>query len=170
MIKDALRISLAILFGTTIFGVPPATHAQDRPNIILLMGDDHGWEETGYNGHPYVHTPILDDMAASGLRFDRFYAAHPSCSPTRGSVLTGRHPNRYGTFAPNWSIRPDEITIADLLQEAGYATGHFGKWHVGPVKSDSPTNPGAMGFDEWLSHDNFFELNPILSSLSLIHI
>ena len=165
MIKDALRISLAILFGTTIFGVPPATHAQNRPNIILLMGDDHGWEETGYNGHPYVHTPILDDMAASGLRFDRFYAAHPSCSPTRGSVLTGRHPNRYGTFAPNWSIRPDEITIADLLQEAGYATGHFGKWHVGPVKSDSPTNPGAMGFDEWLSHDNFFELNPILSLL-----
>ena len=164
MIKDALRISLAILFGTTSFGVPPATHAQDRPNIILLMGDDHGWEETGYNGHPYVHTPILDDMAASGLRFDRFYAAHPTCSPTRGSVLTGRHPNRYGTFAPNWSIRPDEITIADLLQEAGYATGHFGKWHVGPVKSDSPTNPGAMGFDEWLSHDNFFELNPILSS------
>ena len=164
MIKDALRTSLAILVGTTICGFAPTAHAQDRPNIILLMGDDHGWEETGYNGHPYLRTPVLDDMAASGLRFDRFYAAHPTCSPTRGSVLTGRHPNRYGTFAPNWSIRPDEITIADLLQEAGYATGHFGKWHVGPVKSDSPTNPGAMGFDEWLSHDNFFELNPILSN------
>ena len=93
----------------------------------------------------------------------RYYAAHPSCSPTRGSVLTGRHPNRYGTFAPNWSMRPEEITIAHLLREAGYATGHFGKWHVGPVKAASPTNPGAMGFDEWLSHDNFFELNPTLS-------
>ena len=164
MIKNVLRTSLTLFFSTTIFGVSIATHAQDRPNIILLMGDDHGWEETGYNGHPYVHTPVLDDMTASGLRFDRFYAAHPTCSPTRGSVLTGRHPNRYGTFAPNWSIRPDEITIADLLRETGYTTAHFGKWHVGPVKNDSPTNPGAMGFDQWLSHDNFFEINPILSS------
>ena len=127
------------------------------------MGDDHGWEETGYNGHVYLRTPVLDQMASTGLRFDRFYAAHHSCSPTRGSVLTGRHPNRYGTFAPNWSIRPEEITVAHVLREAGYATGHFGKWHVGPVKAASPTNPGAMGFDEWVSHDNFFELNPSLS-------
>ncbi|TDI37698.1 MAG: N-acetylgalactosamine-6-sulfatase [Acidobacteria bacterium] len=140
-----------------------SAHAAERPNIILLMGDDHGWEETGYNGHAHLQTPVLDEMAANGLRLDRFYAAHPSCSPTRGSVLTGRHPNRYGTFSPNWSMRPEEITIAHLLREAGYATGHFGKWHVGPVKAASPTNPGAMGFDEWLSHDNFFEMNPSLS-------
>ncbi len=134
-----------------------------KPNIILCMGDDHGWEETGYNGHPHVKTPNLDEMAARGLRLDRFYAGHPTCSPTRGSVLTGRHPNRYGTFTPNYSIRPEEITVADVLREAGYRCGHFGKWHVGPVKIDSPTSPGAMGFDEWLSHDNFFELNPSLS-------
>jgi len=136
---------------------------QQLPNIILLMGDDHGWEETGYNGHPHVQTPVLDEMAASGLRLDRFYAAHPSCSPTRGSILTGRHPNRYGTFTPNNSMRPEEITIGHLLGEAGYTRGHFGKWHVGTVKAGSPLNPGAMGFDEWLSHDNFFELNPSLS-------
>lgn len=135
----------------------------DRPNIILLMGDDHGWEETGYNGHPHVKTPVLDEMAATGLRLDRFYAGHPSCSPTRGSVLTGRHPNRYGTFAPGFSLRPEEITIAHLLSEAGYLCGHFGKWHVGTVKEGSPTNPGAMGFDHWVSHDNFFELDPHLS-------
>ena len=134
----------------------------ERPNIILLMGDDHGWEETGYNGHPYLKTPVLDDMAAKGLRLDRFYA-HPSCSPTRGSVLTGRHPNRYGIFTPGYSIRPKEISIAHLLKKAGYTTAHFGKWHVGPVKASSPTNPGAMGFDYWLSHDNFFELNPVFS-------
>jgi arylsulfatase A-like enzyme len=127
------------------------------------MGDDHGWDETGYNGHPHVQTPVLDEMAASGLRLDRFYAAHPSCSPTRGSVLTGRHPNRYGTFTPNCSIRPEEISIAQILGKAGYVSGHFGKWHLGPVKAESPTNPGAMGFDEWLSHDNFFELNPYFS-------
>jgi arylsulfatase A-like enzyme len=137
--------------------------AEARPNIILLMGDDHGWEETGYNGHPHVKTPILDEIAATGLRFDRFYAAHPSCSPTRASFLTGRHPNRMGTFAPGWSLRPEEITIAHLLGKAGYRCGHFGKWHVGTVKAGSPTNPGAMGFHEWVSHDNFFELNPSLS-------
>lgn len=133
------------------------------PNIVLLMSDDHGWDEVGYNGHPFVKTPVLDEMAATGLRFDRFYSGHPTCSPTRGSFLTGRHPNRYGTFSPGWSIRPEEITIADVLEKAGYASAHFGKWHIGPVKKESPTNPGAMGFDEWLSHDNFFEMDPVLS-------
>lgn len=133
------------------------------PNIVLLMGDDHGWNETGYNGHPFVKTPVLDEMAAGGLRFDRFYSAHPNCSPTRGSLLTGRHPYRYGTFAPNWSLRPEEISIAHILKGAGYVSAHFGKWHVGPVKKDSPTSPGAMGFDVWLSHDNFFEMDPVLS-------
>ncbi|MEX0882845.1 MAG: sulfatase-like hydrolase/transferase, partial [Cyclobacteriaceae bacterium] len=127
------------------------------PNVVLLMGDDHGWDETGYNGHPYLHTPILDEMAKNGLRMDRFYSASPICSPTRGSVITGRHPNRYGTFTPGFSIRPEEIGIAELMKSAGYHTGHFGKWHLGPVKASSPTNPSEFGFDEYLSHDNFFE-------------
>jgi len=139
------------------------TDQNELPNIILLMGDDHGWDEVGYNGHPFVKTPVLDEMASSGLRFDRFYSGHPSCSPTRGSFMTGRHPNRYGTFAPGWSLRPEEITIAHLAKKAGYATAHFGKWHLGPVKKASPTNPAAMGFDEYLSHDNFFELDPVMS-------
>lgn len=133
------------------------------PNIVLCMGDDHGWHETGYNGHSYVRTPVLDQMARTGLRLDRFYSAAPVCSPTRASVMTGRHPNRCGTFSANWSIRPEEIGVAEILREAGYACGHFGKWHLGPVKEGSPTNPGAFGFDEWLSHDNFFEMNPMLS-------
>ncbi len=141
----------------------PAPAADTRPNIVLLMGDDHGWDETGYNGHAHLKTPVLDEMAATGLRMDRFYSASPVCSPTRGSVLTGRHPNRYGTFTPNWSMRPEEITIAHILSAAGYTCAHFGKWHVGTVKAGSPLNPGAMGFDEWLSHDNFFEMNPTLS-------
>lgn len=144
-------------------GAAEAPLAAGKPNIILLMGDDHGWEETGYNGHPQLKTPALDAMAASGLRMDHFYSGAPLCSPTRGSVLTGRHPNRYGTFYPGCSLRPEEITVAHLLRQKGYATAHFGKWHVGPVKAGSPTNPGAMGFDEWLSHDNFFEMNPQLS-------
>lgn len=140
-----------------------ADAVEPRPNIVLLMGDDHGWEETGYHGHPHVKTPVLDEIAATGLRLDRFYAGHPNCSPTRASFLTGRHPNRMGTFAPGWSMRPEEITIAHILNKAGYRCGHFGKWHVGAVKKDSPVNPGSMGFDEWVSHDNFFELNPSLS-------
>lgn len=135
----------------------------ELPNVVLLLGDDHGWDETGYNGHPYLHTPVLDEMAATGLQMNRFYSASPVCSPTRGSIITGRHPNRYGTFTPGHSIRPEEISIASLMQEAGYATAHFGKWHLGPVKSASPTNPAAFGFDEYLSHDNFFEMNPPLS-------
>jgi arylsulfatase A-like enzyme len=146
-----------------LFALCPLLSASAQPNIILMMGDDHGWEETGYHGHPHVKTPVLDEMAAQGLRLENFYAAHPSCSPTRASFLTGRHPNRMGTFAPGWSLRPEEITVAHVLSKAGYQCAHFGKWHVGTVKAGSPTNPGAMGFHEWLSHDNFFELNPSLS-------
>ena len=149
--------------GVAVSVAGRAAAANERPNIILCMGDDHGWIETGYNGHPHVKTPVLDEMAQSGLRFDRFYSGAPLCSPTRGSVMTGRHPNRYGVFSAGWSIRPQEITLAHLLRKAGYACGHFGKWHLGPVKKASPTSPGAMGFHEWLSHDNFFELNPPLS-------
>ena len=152
-----------LLLVVSLFGVLTCGLAAPRPNFILMMGDDHGWEETGYNKHPHVKTPVLDEMAATGLRFDCFYAAHPTCSPTRASFLTGRHPNRMGTFDPGWSLRPEEISIAHILSKAGYRCGHFGKWHVGPVKKESPTSPGAMGFHEWLSHDNFFELNPPLS-------
>ncbi len=162
MKADVIHFTLTLLVA--MLTATGASHADAAPpNIVLLMGDDHGWEETGYNGHPHVKTPVLDEMAATGLRLERFYAAHPTCSPTRGSFLTGRHPNRYGTFAPGWSIRPQELTLAQILRDAGYHCGHFGKWHVGPVKAESPTNPGAMGFHEWLSHDNFFELNPSLS-------
>jgi len=151
------------LLGFFLWVQATIAFAVEPPNIILLMGDDHGWDETAYNGHPYLKTPVLDEMAATGLRLDRFYSAASSCSPTRGSVITGRHPNRYGTFTPGCSLRPEEISIAKIMHRAGYACGHFGKWHLGPVKAASPTNPGRMGFDEWLSHDNFFELNPYFS-------
>lgn len=150
-----MRLLLALFVAPLLAAAPP--------NIILMMGDDHGWEETGYNGHPHVKTPVLDEMAATGLKFERFYAAHPSCSPTRASFLTGRHPNRMGTFAPGWSFRPEEITVAHLLGKAGYHCAHLGKWHVGAVKKASPVSPLAMGFHENLSHDNFFEMNPSLS-------
>jgi arylsulfatase A-like enzyme len=155
--------SLTSLIASCLLACSPLLAAENRPNIILMMGDDHGWEETGYHGHAHVKTPVLDEIAATGLRLDRFHSGHPNCSPTRASFLTGRHPNRMGTFAPGWSFRPEEITIAQILGKAGYRCGHFGKWHVGAVKAASPVCPGAMGFHEWVSHDNFFELNPSLS-------
>ena len=155
--------NLILFFCAWIFLCTFFTEAKGRPNFILLMGDDHGWAETGYNGHPHLKTPILDEMAKTGLRLDNFYAAHPTCSPTRGSFLTGRHPNRFGTFSPGFSIRSKEITMAHLLAKAGYRCGHFGKWHLGPVKKSSPTNPRAMGFHEYVSHDNFYEMDPPLS-------
>jgi arylsulfatase A-like enzyme len=140
------------------------------------MADDQGWGDTGYNGHPELKTPNLDDMAKSGLRLNRFYAAHSNCSPTRGSIMTGRHPNRYGTFQPGLPIRAQELTVARVLQSAGYATGHFGKWHLngqngeksggdgkgGAILAADPLSPGRMGFDEWVSADNFFDLDPVL--------
>ncbi|HET6454762.1 MAG TPA: sulfatase-like hydrolase/transferase [Armatimonadota bacterium] len=134
-----------------------------KPNIILCMADDQGWGDMAYNGHPVLKTPNFDAMAREALRFDRFYAAAPVCSPTRGSVMTGRHPNRFGCFSWGYPVRPQEVTIAEALKKAGYVTGHFGKWHLGSVHKGSPVNPGAKGFDEWLSAPNFFDNDPILS-------
>jgi arylsulfatase A-like enzyme len=134
-----------------------------KPNIVLCMADDQGWGDMGYNSHPVLQTPNFDAMAAAGLRFDRFYAAAPVCSPTRGSVLTGRHPNRFACFTWGHPLRPQEITVAEALKQAGYVTGHFGKWHLGSVQEGSPVHPGASGFDEWFSAPNFFDNDPILS-------
>jgi len=137
--------------------------ADEKPNIVLVMADDQGWGDMAYYGHPVLKTPNFDAMAADALRFDRFYAAAPVCSPTRGSVMTGRHPNRFGCFKWGHTLRPKEITVAEALKEVGYTTGHFGKWHLGSVRPGSPVNPGASGFDVWLSAENFYDNNPILS-------
>ncbi|MDF1816798.1 MAG: sulfatase-like hydrolase/transferase, partial [Verrucomicrobiales bacterium] len=137
--------------------------ADDRPNIVLVMADDHGYGDAGFTGHPFVKTPHMDAMAKDSVVFDRFYAAAPVCSPTRGSVMTGRTPMR--TNVPNHGhyMRPHEVTVAEALRDAGYVTGHFGKWHIGSVQPDSPTSPGGAGFDEWVSGLNFFDIDPYLS-------
>lgn len=119
----------------------------DTPNVILIMADDLGWGDTGYNGHPVLQTPHLDQMSRDGIRFDRFYAAAPVCSPTRGSALTGRHPYRYGVyFANTGHMKREEFTLAEALRTKGYATGHFGKWHLGTlttrVKDANRGKPG----------------------------
>ena len=134
-----------------------------KPNIILVMADDQGWGDTGYNAHPFLQTPALDAMAKDGFVFDRFYAASPVCSPTRASVMTGRSPNRTKVTNHGRYMRPHEQTIAETLQAAGYVTGLFGKVHLGSGQPDSPCNPSGMGFDEWVIGINFFDNNPYLS-------
>ena len=157
----------AIGAGACLAGARAAWGAGDsasrKPNIVLCMADDQGWGDMAYNGHPVLKTPNFDAMASEALRFDRFYAAAPVCSPTRGSVMTGRHPNRFGCFKWGRTLRPQEVTLAEALKPAGYVTGHFGKWHLGPVRKGSDLNPGASGFDEWFSAPNFFDNDPILS-------
>ena len=141
-----------------------------RPNIVLVMSDDQGWGQTGYNGHPHLKTPHLDAMAAAGIRFNRFYAAASTCSPTRASVLTGRTPARTGVPAIGNRLCLQEKTLPQALRNAGYATAHFGKWHLCgvsgagiPVLGDDPNHPGHYGFDVWLSATNYFGMDPLMS-------
>jgi arylsulfatase A-like enzyme len=148
---------------TTRAAVTAEEKPQSRPNVVLLLADDLGWGDLGYNANDVVRTPVLDEISRTGVRFDRFYAAANVCSPTRGSFLTGRHPVRYGVFSWGWPLRPEEITIAEILKAHGYATGHFGKWHLGNLHAGSATSPGAQGFDEWSSSPNFYENNPLFS-------
>lgn len=135
----------------------------EYPNIILVMADDQGWGDTGYNGHPIVQTPEIDAMARDGFIFDRFYAAAPLCSPTRASIMTGRTPIRTKVTNHGRYLRPHEQTIGETLKAAGYVTGFFGKFHLGSAQPNSPTNPSAMGFDEWVVGLNFFDNDPYLS-------
>ena len=147
-----------------------AANKQERPNIVLVMADDQGWGQVGYNNHPVLKTPNLDAMAEAGIRFDRFYAAGPVCSPTRASVLTGRTHNRTGVPTHGKRLCLQEKTLARALKQAGYSTAHFGKWHLNgvrgpgiPILGDDKNHPGHYGFDTWLSVTNFFDLDPLMS-------
>ena len=119
--------------------------AEDRPNVVLMMADDLGWSDVGFNDGTTIKTPQLDAMAAGGLVFERFYSAAPVCSPTRGSVLTGRHPYRLGIpYANSGLLKPQELTLAEMLRELGYRTAHFGKWHLGTLtKTEVDANRGG---------------------------
>ena len=131
-----------------------------RPNIILVMCDDLGYGDTGFNGSTVVQTPELDKLAAKGIKFTRFFSGAPVCSPTRGTCLTGRHHFRYGIWKANTGRLPkEEITIPKLLHENGYATAHFGKWHLGIPNKDYHGKGGGeqnMCLPEWFNYDEHF--------------
>ena len=131
-----------------------------RPNILFLVTDDQGFGDLGAQGHPTLKTPRLDAMAAGGMRLTECYCPSPVCSPARAGFLTGRTPLRTGidNYLPPespLSLPASEITIAELLREQGYATGHFGKWHLSSdLAGDGPTTPADHGFDAWFATES----------------
>lgn len=130
---------------------------ENPPNIVLVFADDMGYGDTGSFGHPTIRTPVLDRLAHEGQKWTNFYAAASVCTPSRGSLLTGRLPIRTGlapdyrgrrVFFPNsiGGLPESEVTIAELLKEKGYATAAIGKWHLGHLPQYLPTN---QGFDSY---------------------
>ena len=118
-----------------------------RPNIVLLIADDAGWHDVGYNGSE-IQTPNIDHLAGQGVQMEQFYAC-PTCSPTRASILMGCPPSRYGILEPiagrsTLALPSDRGTLASLLHDAGYFTAQIGKWHLG-LRPE--TGPNKYGFD-----------------------
>lgn len=137
MKQSSILFLCLMLFGGLV-DAQDAKPENSRPNIILIMTDDQGWGDAAYNGHPYLQTPHLDQMVREGVEFTRFYAASAVCSPTRASVMTGRHPERFGICTANCGhLKPEEISLAEMVRERGYTTGHFGKWHLGTLTRDT---------------------------------
>lgn len=153
--------------GLAILSPALARDAADRPNIVLIYLDDSGHGDYSHNGNPVIETPNIARIAHEGMNFTQFYVTSPACSASRYSLLTGRYPMHSGFGS--WVIGPgskphlkeSETTLAEALKKRGYATGMFGKWHLGsPNKKNnmSPaTLPLAHGFDSWVgtnvSHD-----------------
>ncbi|TWT80759.1 Arylsulfatase [Planctomycetes bacterium CA13] len=129
-----MNIKSALIAGFVVASMAASAVSQDRPNIILMMCDDMGWGDTGFNGNAIIETPHLDTIAKEGAILNHFYSVGPVCSPTRASFLTGRHYFRMGVWTANKGHLPkEEYTVARMLKAEGYTTGHFGKWHLGTL-------------------------------------
>ncbi len=125
--------------------------AAERPNVILIMTDDQGFGDLACHGNPHIRTPNLDRLHDESTRVDQFYVS-PVCAPTRASLMTGRYNYRTGaidTYRGRAMMYPDETTVAEILSQAGYATGIFGKWHLG---DNYPLRPMDQGFQTSLVH------------------
>ena len=139
---------LALLFLVFLIGCK-----KDKipPNVILIITDDQGYGDLGFNGNPNIITPALDNFAAESVRFNNFYVS-PVCAPTRSSLMTGRYSLRTGvrdTYNGGAIMASSEVTIAEMLKQANFTTGIFGKWHLG---DNYPSRPSDQGFDESLIH------------------
>jgi len=126
------------------------------------MTDDQGWGDVGFNGNKDIITPHLDDLCARGTRLYHFFSGCPVCSPTRGTVTTGRHYFRYGIWSANTGRLPrEEYTVAQGLKDVGYTCGHFGKWHLGSPHPDyrgkgGGGEPKRLARPEWFGYDKHF--------------
>lgn len=154
--KRIVLLLLAASLTATVFGRTDSQSAS-APNFLLILLDDSGWTDFGCYGSR-IDTPNIDRLASQGMRFTDCHSAAPNCSPSRAGLLTGRTPSRTGIYS---YLPPDhvmhlpvsEITVAEILKKQGYATGHFGKWHVTNLDSDQP-QPKDHGFDHSLGTDN----------------
>jgi N-acetylgalactosamine-6-sulfatase len=157
-------VKLTLAFLTTLLLAPLATiFAADatRPNLVFILADDWGWGDLSSRGHPYLKTPNLDRLMADGTDFRLFTVASGVCSPSRAGIMTGQFPARFGIhghFAtvqshvqrgmPDW-LDPKAVLLPRLLQQAGYATAHFGKWHLTNIMVPDAPLPSAYGFDAY---------------------
>ncbi|MEM9158865.1 MAG: arylsulfatase [Verrucomicrobiota bacterium] len=154
--KLSYSIFTYICIALASYAALSLSHAADQgsadtrqPNVLLILTDDQGYGDLSLHGNPQLRTPAMDRLGRQSLRLDRFYV-NPVCGPTRASLLTGRYHLRTGASGVTRRqevLNPEEVTIAELLQENGYATACFGKWHNGSVY---PETPNGQGFDEFL--------------------
>ncbi|MCA9185914.1 MAG: sulfatase-like hydrolase/transferase [Pirellulaceae bacterium] len=144
----ALYVTVAIVGSPRISQGNELNEVRRQPNVVVILTDDQGWGDLSSSGNKNLQTPNIDSLARDGASFDRFFVC-PLCSPTRAEFLTGRyHPrsNVVGVSTGGERMDLDEVTIADLLRNAGYATAAFGKWHNG---TQYPYHPNGRGFDEF---------------------
>jgi len=158
-LKKSLALSMpALLFTFVAFGKsePPKEKQNGRPNIVIILSDDQGNADAGFQRSPStMATPSIDKIAASGVVFTNGYASAYVCAPTRAGLLTGRYQQRFGFYTANDSragMPLGEITLADVLQKEGYRTGIFGKWHLGLEKPYHPLNRGFQDFYGFLGN------------------
>ncbi len=143
---------LTALFASAL--LVHALPAAERPNILLIIADDLGYNDVGFQGSKEIPTPHLDKLAASGIRCTNGYVSHPFCSPTRAGIMTGRYQHRFGhENNPAWKpesvtdgLPLDQVTLPELLKKAGYSTGAVGKWHLG---AHPQFHPMKRGFQEY---------------------
>ena len=151
MKKFKLGLWVLAIFCVLVFSISPSI-AANKPNVVVMMVDNLGWGELGVYGGGELRgapTPRLDKLAEEGMRLQNFNV-EPQCTPTRSAFMTGRRPIRSGTTKVVWGmlygLTSWEVTMAELMSEAGYATGMFGNWHIGDIPGRFPTD---QGFDEW---------------------
>ena len=143
---------MRLLFITTLFFTQLSFfQSPTQPNVLLIITDDQGYGDLGFMGNPHIKPPVLDQLAQESIRLTNFYVS-PVCAPTRSSLMTGRYSLRTGvhdTYNGGATMATSEVTIAEMLKDAGYRTGIFGKWHLG---DNYPSRPNDQGFDESVIH------------------